>query len=158
MGYKKIEPSMVQKGDKAPDRIYHEPEELYSDFLEYRKSVTDLSDLEWRKTHFVGRDGERVHEKSIIPMSIAGFCRWKYAKDQVMARNYFFKTKDYFQDFIPIVTLIKDEIREQHIIGGMLGFYNANITARLQGLSDKQEVSNDIGSIDIQIIDTKAKK
>ena len=34
---------------------------------------------------------------------------------------------------------IKKEIRDNQIIGGMLGVYNANITARLNNLVEKTE-------------------
>jgi hypothetical protein len=48
--------------------------------------------------------------------------------------------KGQYPEFMPIVTRIKEEIRADQIGGAMVGQYNANLTARLNGLGDKQQV------------------
>lgn len=45
-----------------------------------------------------------------------------------------------YDAYIPIIAAIKKYIRDDQITGGMGGIYNANLTSRLNGLSDKQEV------------------
>ncbi|HEY9701838.1 MAG TPA: hypothetical protein V6C58_05305, partial [Allocoleopsis sp.] len=44
-----------------------------------------------------------------------------------------------YRSYFPICSRIKREIRNEQIIGGMVGIYNPSITQRLNGLVDKQE-------------------
>ena len=37
--------------------------------------------------------------------------------------------------------ILKEEIRENQILGGLLGFFNPSITQRLNGLVEKQEMA-----------------
>jgi hypothetical protein len=56
--------------------------------------------------------------------------------------RYFFNRDNEFSEYATIITRIKEEIRQDQIEGSMVGQYNSNLTARLQGLVDKQEVDN----------------
>jgi hypothetical protein len=44
-----------------------------------------------------------------------------------------------YNDFCAISAHIKKEIRQDQIAGGMVGQYNASLTARLNGLTEKVE-------------------
>jgi hypothetical protein len=55
--------------------------------------------------------------------------------------HQYFDNKDgYYADFVTICSHIRKEIRENQIIGGLLGFHNPSITQRLNGLTEKREL------------------
>jgi hypothetical protein len=120
-----------------PTRIFKEPIELLNVFNEYKANLKQQSN-EWIKTEFVGKDGTRTEVEQKVPMTIEGFkrfCREKYGE----VEQYFTNQDKYYNDFIGICRGIKEEIRENQIIGGMLGFYNPSITQRLNNLKESIE-------------------
>jgi hypothetical protein len=95
---------------------------------------------EWIKTQYVGKDGSEVNQAMKVPMTFEGFkrfCRSKYG----CVEQYFSNQDEVYNEYINICRAIKDEIREQQIIGGLLGFYNPSITQRLNGLTDKTQTT-----------------
>lgn len=120
-----------------PTRIFKKPEELQKAWEAFKKDVEEQSKA-WLKVQYVGKDGDRVADAQKVPLTYEGFkrfCRKNYGEVQ----HYFENTDGYYNDFCDICRAIKEEIRENQIIGGMLGFYNPSITQRLNGLVDKQE-------------------
>ncbi|NOQ49534.1 MAG: hypothetical protein GQ553_02580 [Nitrosomonadaceae bacterium] len=74
-------------------------------------------------------------------MTFAGFKR--YCTDHYgCVEQYFVNQDQCYDDFISICRAIKTEIREDQIIGGMLGVYNASITQRLNNLKEQTENNN----------------
>jgi hypothetical protein len=125
-----------------PTRIFKTPEELEKAFEEYKEDLKSQAN-EWLKVQYVGKEGERVAEPQKVPMTIEGFkryCRKNYGE----AQHYFDNTDNYYNDFCVICRTIKEEIRENQIIGGLLGFHNPSITQRLNSLVDKQEHSGEL--------------
>jgi hypothetical protein len=121
-----------------PTRIFKDPKDLYKAFEEYKEDLKKQS-FEWLKVHYVGKDGERVEEPQKVPYTLEGFkrfCRKKYGE----VEQYFSNQDNYYSDFIGICRVIREEIRENQIIGGLLGFHNPSITQRLNGLVEKSEV------------------
>lgn len=120
-----------------PTRVFKTPQELEKAFKEYKESLKEQS-KEWIRIQYVGRDGDRMEEPTKVPMTLEGFkrfCRENYGEVQ----HYFDNTDNYYDDFCAICSRIREEIRENQIIGGLLGFYNPSITQRLNGLVDKTE-------------------
>jgi len=121
-----------------PTRIFKEPKELKKAFDEYKENLKSQS-YEWLKVQYVGKDGDRVEEPQKVPYTFEGFkrfCRLNYGE----VEQYFTNQDNYYNDFIGICRAIKEEIRENQIIGGLLGFHNPSITQRLNGLKESQEV------------------
>jgi hypothetical protein len=56
--------------------------------------------------------------------------------------HYFANTNNRYKRFLTIVTRIRREVRNDQIGGGMAGIYNASITARLNNLVEKKEITN----------------
>jgi hypothetical protein len=57
-----------------------------------------------------------------------------------------------YSDYVPTIKKIKDLIKDQQVSGAMTGVYNSNLTARLNGLTEKTENKNDTNiSGDIKI-------
>lgn len=120
-----------------PTRIFETPEQLLTAFNLYKEDLAKQSN-EWLKVQYVGKDGERVADPQKVPMTYEGFkrfCRVNYGE----VKQYFEDKDGYYKEFVDICSHIKDEIRENQIIGGLLGFYNPSITQRLNGLTDKSE-------------------
>jgi hypothetical protein len=68
-------------------------------------------------------------------------------------------TKSRGEDFCGVITRIETEVRDQQVNGGMAGVYNANLTARLNGLTDKKDVTSKGERIDLkfEIVDGASK-
>ena len=120
-----------------PTRIFKEEKELLKAWNEFKEDVKKQS-LEWVKVQYVGKDGLRVEEPQKVPLTFEGFkrfCRLNYGEIE----QYFTNQDGYYNDFIGICRAIKEEIRENQIIGGLLGFHNPSITQRLNNLVERQE-------------------
>lgn len=121
-----------------PTRIFKKPEDLEKAFNEYKDDLKKQA-LEWVEVNYVGKEGHRVEDYKKVPMTLEGFKRFSRSKYGEI-EQYFTNQDNYYQDFIGICSHIKEEIRENQIIGGLLGFYNASITQRLNGLKDQSEI------------------
>ncbi len=122
-----------------PTRTFKEPKELKKAFDEYKENLKTQS-YEWLKVQYVGKDGDRVEEPQKVPYTFEGFkrfCRLNYGE----VEQYFTNQDNYYNDFIGICRAIKEEIRENQIIGGLLGFHNPSITQRLNSLTDNIDLS-----------------
>jgi DNA polymerase II small subunit/DNA polymerase delta subunit B len=63
--------------------------------------------------------------------------------DEVGQVEQYFKNIDKrYEEFIPICSRIRKEIREDQITGGMVGQYNPSITQRLNNLKEQVEQIN----------------
>lgn len=121
-----------------PTRIFKNESEMQKAWDEYKEDLK-LQANEWQMVQYVGKEGERKSDPQKVPMTLEGFERFCYSRYGNVGQ--YFDNKDaLYGDFVAICSRIRKEIRENQIIGGMLGFYNPSITQRLNGLSDKQEV------------------
>ncbi len=120
-----------------PTRLYHEPEEIQQLFNQYKDWVSKNPFL----VHdFVGKDAKEVHKRKQRPITLDGFCTWHYNTVGGNIEQYFTNQDGYYTNFIGICRAIKQEIRAHQIAGGMANIYNPSITARLNNLTEKQEV------------------
>jgi hypothetical protein len=120
-----------------PTRIFKTPDELYAAFEAYKKDLDEKA-KDWLKVQYVGKDGERVTDKYKLPYTFEGFkvyCYNEYGKIE----QYFVNKDGLYDDFGSICSHIKEEIRNNQILGGLIGIYNPSITQRLNGLTDKTE-------------------
>jgi hypothetical protein len=120
-----------------PTRIFKTPDELYAAFERYKKDLDEKA-KEWLKVQYVGKDGERVTDKYKLPYTLEGFERYCYDNHGVV-KHYFDNKEGYYDDFGVVCSRIRAEIRENQILGGLIGIYNPSITQRLNGLTDKTE-------------------
>ena len=139
-----------------PTRLFNKPEELKAVFEAYKEDVKEQS-KEWLRIMYVGKDAERKEEGQKVPYTFEGFKRF-VRKSHGEVEQYFLNTGGYYNDFVGICRAIKEEIRENQIIGGMLNFYNPSITQRLNNLSDNIDHTTKgekITKIERVIVDTK---
>lgn len=123
-----------------PTRIFKTENDLKKAWDEFKEDLKEQAN-EWLRVQYVGKEGDRVEDAQKVPMTLEGFkrfCREKYG----CVEQYFTNQDGHYEEFIGICSHIKEEIREQQIIGGLLGFYNPSITQRLNGLADKREIDD----------------
>ena len=122
-----------------PTRIFHEAKEMQEAWTKYKENLK-VEGQKWQKVQYVGKDGERKTDDCKVPLTLEGFkryCRDNYGEVQ----QYFDNQESNYNNFLAICSRIREEIREDQVIGGMLGFYNPSITQRLNGLVDKSEAT-----------------
>lgn len=120
-----------------PTRIFKNENDLLNAWKEYKEDLKKQS-LEWVKVQYVGKDAIRVEDPQKIPYTLEGFkryCRENYGE----VEQYFSNQNNYYDDFVGICRVIREEIRENQIIGGLLGFHNPSITQRLNNLTERTE-------------------
>ena len=116
------------------------PEQLWELFTEYKRQTKNNPIL---KHTFVGKEGRSEYSELERPLTIEGFeC---YCADLGIIQdlsNYFANTNGRYKRFSTILTRIRKEVRNDQIGGGMAGIYNPSITARLNNLVEKKEITN----------------
>ena len=128
------------KGNIHPKRIFKQPNDLYNAFIEYKEHLKQES-ANWPKVQYVGKDGRRVTDSPVLPLVMDGFEVFCYSRYGVI-EQYFKNQNGYYDDFVPICSHIRKEIRTNQITGGMLGFYNPSITQRLNNLKEQNDITS----------------
>ena len=119
-----------------PTRIFRTPDELEQAWKLYKESL--VSQEEWFKVQYVGKEGERVTDAFKMPYTFEGFEVFCY-ENYGCVEQYFRNKDNCYTDFVAICSHIKKEIRSNQITGGLLGVYNPSITQRLNNLVEKVE-------------------
>lgn len=130
-----------KNGSIHPTRIFKKPEELIEAWNKFKKHLKEVETKNWPKIQYVGKDGERKEDYPVVPYTYEGFLRYCYENKIGVIHHYFDSKEDCYIEFRGVCRHVKQEIREQQIIGGMLNFYNPSITQRLNGLADKQDIT-----------------
>lgn len=114
------------------------PETLLKLFREYKTWVKDNPRYKYTLNQ---RIGEMVAEPLEVPLSMEGFEVYCYNKHNIWVEHYIVNKNQAYEEFCDISAYIKREIRSDQINGGLVGQYNANLTARLNGLTEKTETT-----------------
>lgn len=123
-----------------PTRLFKKPEELEKVFKSYKEDLKQKA-KQWEKIQYVGKDGSKKTDYPKLPLTLEGLKRYCWDEKIGNIEQYFLNQGSLYNDFISICSRIKNEIREDQIQGGLLGFYNPSITQRLNGLVEKSEVN-----------------
>jgi len=135
--------------NRGKPRNISSPEELYKLFEDYQKDCKSRI----RRIPKATVKGV-VYEDHIPPLTIDGFKTYCNKINQDINR-YWYNLENNFQDYVTIVTRIKEEIRNDQIEGAIVGQYNNNIVARLNGLKENSDVTTngkEISEIKINIV------
>lgn len=121
------------------------PEELLDHFEAYKKWVKDNPYL----VHdFVGKDAFEVEKRRQRPLTWSGFEAYLYRNGIVSQLTHYERNdREAYTEYLPIISRIKAECRADVIDGALSGVYHANLAARIEGISDKQD-QNVKGEID----------
>jgi hypothetical protein len=115
------------------------PEKLWEHFENY-KNETKSNPI--KKHVFVGKDGNADYELIERPLTVDGFEVWCWRNEIISdLSQYFANTENRYTDYQTICSRIRKEVRNDQIEKGLAGIYNTSITQRLNGLTDKSEVT-----------------
>lgn len=120
------------------NKYIESPEKLWELFIAYKKEVKNNPRL---IQDFVGKDGDEIIRKKERPLTIEGFKVFCY-ENAGDIQNYLFNRDNSYTEYATIITRIKDEIRGDQIEGGLLGEYNPNLTARINGIREQTETTS----------------
>jgi len=119
-------------------RILNSPDELYELFERYKREVKANPRI---KSVFGGKEFEERAEPLERPLTMEGFEVFCW-NELGMVEQYFKNVDKRYEEYIPICTRIRKEIRQDQIEGGMVGQYNPSITQRLNNLKEQVEQTN----------------
>jgi hypothetical protein len=89
---------------------------------------------------FKGKDASTVFYELEKPLTMVGFDNYVFSKKIIVTlKDYFANLNEAYSEYSHICSRIRNEIREDQITGGILSFYNASITQRLNNLVEKVE-------------------
>jgi hypothetical protein len=108
--------------------------DLWEEYKDYAKSNPRL-------IYQLDRMGSLVPVPHEIPLTQQRFEVYVKQKYGWTIGQYFDNQDKLYNDYIAICSHIRMERQADQIEGGMVGQYNASITQRLNGLTDKSEVT-----------------
>ena len=113
------------------------PEKMYELFEAYKESRQP-------------RQIQKATPKGVVielhtpPLTMEGFDIFVMNYEGIASKGveqYFSNKEERYSAYIGICSRIKKEIRQDQIEGGMVGQYNTSITQRLNGLTEKTDVT-----------------
>jgi len=123
-------------------KLIETPDKMWELFTAYKKEVKDNPIIvkDW-----VGKDSEQVYREKEKPLLMVGFECYVMEHTEMTypdLSDYFENKDNRYADYIPIVSRINKEIKNDQISGGMTMIYSQNLTARINGLVDKKETEH----------------
>jgi hypothetical protein len=119
---------------------YVESPEKMAEYFETYKNETKSSPI--KKHVFVGKDGNADYELIERPLTVDGFELWCWRNNIISdLSNYFANSNNKYAEYSTICSRIRKEVRNDQIEKGLAGIYNTSITQRLNGLTDKSEIT-----------------
>ncbi|NEM96176.1 DNA-packaging protein [Pontibacter burrus] len=128
------------------DKLFASPELLWKAACEYfewcDENPYQEDNIEKIKINGIGEKLMREPLAKPRPYTIHGLCIYLDCSTQFFT-NFEDNNKD-AEDFMEVITRIREVIYNQKFSGAAAGFFNASIIARDLGLADKQEIKGDI--------------
>lgn len=113
------------------------PEKMWELFEAYKKHVKDNPRI---KVEYVGRNGDKVETPLEVPLTMEGFEDYVASQGLNQELSHYFSNKDdRYTNYVAICSRVRRGIKRDQIEGGMVGQYNASITQRLNGLTEKRQ-------------------
>jgi hypothetical protein len=117
-------------------RIFNSPDELWACFEEY----VEHNKQNPRYKYEMDKTGNVVPVPVHNPLTLEAFNLFIFYKGLGEGcSQYLENTGKAYNDYLGVSTRIREAVRADHIGGGMTGFYNASLTARIHGLTEKRE-------------------
>lgn len=121
------------------NKYIESPERLWELFLDYEKETKEnpIKIKDW-----VGKDADEVERHRERPLTMVGFEDYVCEHTNVSypdLTEYFEGKNESYKEYFPISSRIKARIKKDHLEGGMAMIYSQSLTARINGLVDKQE-------------------
>ena len=97
-----------------------------------------------------------LYEEHEPPLTMVGFETFVSDSGFNQELSYYFANReDRYSEYVPICSRISKAIKKDQIEGGMVGQYNASITQRLNGLTERVDATTQgdkVNSIEITIV------
>jgi len=138
----------------AKKKYIETPEKLYELFEAYK---ANRKPREIQKATATGVKSE-WHTP---PLTMEGFDVYVMTMEGIESKGveqYFSNRDGRYEEYVGICQRIKREIRNDQIEGGMVGQYNPSITQRLNGLTEKTDVTTngkDLNEVKVTIVTNK---
>jgi hypothetical protein len=113
------------------------PEKMWELFQAYKKEVKENPRI---KVEYVGRNGDKVQTPIERPLTLDGFYTFGY-DNGVTIHHYFDNPEGAYDEYRGITSRIRKAVRAEQLDGAMVNHYNSNLTARLNGLTEKTQQS-----------------
>lgn len=121
------------------------PEALWQLFEEYKAWVKANP---FQVEDYVGGAGKRVIRHKERPLTIEGLNVYAYEKSIMSDLKDYFSNKDgRYESYIPTIARIREAVRLDQVSGGMVGIYNANLTARLNGITENTHTTTTVHTV-----------
>lgn len=115
------------------------PAKLWDYFKQYRDHTRQNPII---VIEYMGKDIQRVEKPLQRPLTMEGFSSWLFENDIIKdVWQYFSNQGGLYTEYMDICSRIREIIRTDQIEGGMAGIYNPSITQRLNGLTDKTDIT-----------------
>lgn len=126
------------------NKYIESPQKLWDLFVDYKKHVktNPIIVKDW-----VGKDSEQVYREKEKPLTMVGFECFVCENTDISYPDltvYFEGKEPSYKDYFPISSRIKAEILNDQLTGGMVMIYSQSLTARVNNISDKQEIKHDL--------------
>jgi hypothetical protein len=132
---KKAAPKKQKPKPVGRPKNIESPEIMWDLFKQYKK---DIKANPFIVKDWVGGMGKQVLREKEKPLTLEGFNVWCFEQEIAgWVKDYFSNKDGKYSDFSAICYIIREQIRQDQIGGGMAGIYNPSITQRLNGLVDK---------------------
>ena len=120
------------------------PQKLWDLFVDYKKRVKSNPTIikDW-----VGKDAAQVQREKERPLTMVGFECYVCDNTKISYPDltvYFEGKEESYKNYFPISSRIKAEILNDQLTGGMVMIYSQSLTARVNNISDKQEIKHDL--------------
>lgn len=138
----------VKKKKIGRPKAIETPEQMWQLFQEYaahtKKNPIKVKD-------WVGGMGKQIIREKERPLTLEGFELYVFEMGVGCHTldHYFSNREGRYENFVAVCLLIRKQIRQDQIAGGMAGIYNPSITQRLNGLVEKTENKHEVTEIKI---------
>jgi hypothetical protein len=120
-----------------PTEKHYKNPEIFNTWFDEYVSITKANPR--IKYNLCQKTAEMIPEELEPPLTIEGYLVFCYDKGCCSIHDYWYNKDERYSEYATIFTRIREKIRIDQITGGMVGQFNGNLTARLNGLVDKSE-------------------
>lgn len=118
-------------------RNLNSPQELWEHFVKY---VEYEKEHPFTKREYVGKDGRAEDTKLLAPLTMEAFKSYLWDVEVGCIDRYLKNANEAFNDYVPIITRIKDKIFAHNFKGAAGNLMKENLIARQLHLKEQSEV------------------
>lgn len=133
-------------------RKWKSPDELIDKLQEYCTACAENPILveEGKKTKDGGQKSEKEFKMNRVarPLTLDGYCNFAGISDWSKTKQTYANEEGFSEAF----ALVERVIRDQQVSGAMVGLYKENIVSRINGITDRQDITSGGKRIEIEIV------